>query len=286
VYHLGELGRLSAFDQKSGKEIWYLELREQFEAEVPEYGYTESVLIDGDRLYCSPAGKKGFMACLDKETGKILWTNTGVPGSAGFNSPVLADCGGFRQILSMSSRCVYGADPKSGKVLWTVAHENKRSNNATDPIFHDGHVFASTGYGKGSLLLKLAASRKEIIPETVWKTELLDNHHGGVLLHEGYLYGAGHDSGGWFCLDFLTGKPKWNVRGKGSLVYADGMLYCLEEKGTMKLVKAVPEKYELVSSFKVPRGGKGLYWAHPVLCGGRLYVRHADKLFAYDVRGE
>jgi outer membrane protein assembly factor BamB len=223
------------------------------------------------------------MACLEKRNGKLIWANTGVPGSVGFNSPVLAESGGYRQILSMSSSCVYGADMKSGKVLWSVAHENKRSNNITDPIHHDGHVFASSGYGKGSILLKLKGSGKEIVPETVWRSEILDNHHGGVILHDGNLYGAGHESGGWFCLDFLTGKPMWNVRGKGSLVYADGMLYCLEERGTMKLVKAAPKKYELVSSFKVPRGGKGLFWAHPVVCGGRLYVRHADKLFAYDI---
>lgn len=286
VYHLGELGRLSAFDCATGREIWTLELRELFDAEIPEYGYTESVLIDGDRLYCNPAGEKGFMACLNKRNGKIIWTNTEIPGTVGFGSPVVAEFGGYRQIIAMSSNCVYGADVKTGKLLWSVDYENKRSNNVADPIFHDGYVLASSGYGKGSILIKLTTSGDEIVPKTVWQTELMDNHHGGVILHDGYLYGAGHDASGWFCLDFMTGKQMWNTRGKGSLVYADDMFYCLEERGTMKLVKSTVDKYEVVSSFKVPKGGKGLYWAHPVVCGGRLYVRHADKLFAYDIRDE
>jgi hypothetical protein len=103
-------------------------------------------------------------------------------------------------------------------------------------------------------------------------------------MHDGYFYGAGHNARGWFCLDFMTGKQMWKAREKGSLFYADNMFYFLEEKGTMKLVKATPEHYDEVSSFKVPDGGEGMYWAHPVVCGGRLYIRHADKLFAYNVR--
>ena len=107
----------------------------------------------------------------------------------------------------------------------------------------------------------------------------MDNHHGGVILHNGFLYGAGHESRGWFCLDFMTGEEKWKARGKGSLVYADNMLYLLEENGQMRLVRATHEQYDEVSTFEVPDGGKGMHWAHPVVCGGRLYVRHTDMLF-------
>ena len=134
------------------------------------------------------------------------------------------------------------------------------------------------------MLIRLTASGKKILSEMVWHTELMDNHHGGVILHDGYLYGAGHNERGWFCLDFLTGKQMWNAPGKGSLVYADGMLYCFEERGTMKLVKTTAGEYEQVSAFKVPKGGRGMYWAHPVVCGGRLYVRHSDNLYAYKIK--
>ena len=284
IYHLNALGRLAAFNYKTGKEIWVLELRELFDAEIPEYGYSESILIDGDRLYCNPAGKKGFMVCLNKKNGELIWVNTEISGAVGFSSPIIADFGGYRQLINLSSNCVYGADTETGKLLWRVEYENSRSNNCTDAIFHDGYVFASTGYGKGSILMELEASGKEIIPKTVWDTVLMDNHHGGVILHDGYLYGAGHNARGWFCLDFMTGEEMWKAPGKGSVFYADDMFYFLEEKGIMKLVKATPEKYDEVSSFKVPKGGEGVYWAHPVVCGGILYIRHADKLFAYDVR--
>jgi outer membrane protein assembly factor BamB len=121
--------------------------------------------------------------------------------------------------------------------------------------------------------------------EQVWKSELLDNHHGGVLLLDGYLYGSGHNARGWFCLDFRTGSKMWQAPGKGSLTFADGRLYCLDERGKMSLVKASPKSWEEISSFNPPKGSRGYFWAHPVVCDGRLYIRHSDKLFAYNIRG-
>ena len=283
VYHLGELGRLTAFDSKSGDEVWSIELREQFDADIPEYGYSESVHIEGDRLYCCPAGKKAFLVCLDKNNGHLIWANTEIPGSVGFSSLVIFDYGAYHQITGLSSNCIFGVDLNTGKLLWHTDYENSRSNNATDPIYHNGYVFASSGYGKGSMLIKLNPSGSGITPEQVWHTELMDNHHGGVILHEGYLYGAGHNARGWFCLDFQTGTQMWKASGKGSLTYADDMLYCLDERGIMTLVKATSEKYEAISTFEVPDGGEGMHWAHPVVFGARLYIRHQDKLFAYDI---
>ncbi len=286
VYHLDEFIQLTAFDYKTGEKIWYLNLRDVFDAELNDWGFTESVLIEGDRLYCSPGGKKGFMVCLNKKDGKLIWACRDIPGTAGYSSPIFADFGGYQQLINMSSSSVYGVDRKTGKLLWISKVENREPVNATDAIFHNGYVFISTGYGTGSELIKLKASQNKIVPETVWKSDLMDNHHGGVILHDGYLYGAGHEANGWFCLDFMTGEQMWKSRGKGSLLYADNMFYCLEEKGTMKLVKATYEKYDEVSSFKMPEGGEGMYWAHPVVCGGRLYIRHADKLFAYDIKSK
>jgi len=283
VYHLGELGRLTAFNPKSGDEVWSIELREKFDAEIPEYGYSESVHIEGDRLYCCPAGKKAYMVCLDKHDGHLIWANTEIPGTVGFSSLVIFDQGGYRQIAGLSSNCLYGVDSKTGRLLWQMDFENSRSNNVTDPIFHDGCVFASSGYGKGSMLIRLKTEGDEISPEILWSTDLMDNHHGGVILHEGSLYGAGHNARGWFCLDFKTGKEIWNSGGKGSLTYADHLLYCLDERGIMSLVRATSEKYEVMSTFEVPDGGEGMHWAHPVVCGAHLYIRHQDKLFAYDI---
>jgi outer membrane protein assembly factor BamB len=284
VYHLSELGRLAAFESRTGKEIWNIELKDRFEAGIPEYGYTESVLTDGNNLYYSPGGKKGYIVCLDKNTGSLVWANTDIQDPVvGNSSLIIFDYGGYRQIAGLTGRSIFGLDSKTGELLWIVEFLNPNENNIADPIFYDGYLFASSGYGKGSILLKLEVSGNKIIPKTIWQTELMDNHHGGVILHNGYFYGSGHNSRGWFCLDFMTGKEMWKTGGKGSLTYADGMLYILDERGTMILVRATPEKYDQVSSFEVPSGGKGLYWAFPVVCCGRLYVRHTDKVFVYDI---
>jgi len=283
VYHLGELGRLAAFESNSGEELWSIELREHFDAEIPEYGYAESVLIEGKRLYCCPAGKKGFMVCLDKNSGQLIWANKEISGTVGFSSLITFDQGAYSQIAGLSSNSIFGVDSKTGRLLWQIDFENSRSNNVPDLIFHEGLVFASSGYGKGSILVKLNPIENGISPETVWQTELMDNHHGGVILHKGFLYGAGHNARGWFCLDFQTGTEMWKTGGKGSITYADKMLYCLDERGIMTMVKASSEKYEAISAFQVPDGGDGMHWAHPVVFGERLYIRHQDKLFAYDI---
>ncbi len=283
LYHLGELGRLTAFECKTGRMVWSMELRERFEAEIPEYGYSESVHIEGERLYCTPAGKKGYLVCLDKRDGRLIWANTQIPGTVGFSSLILFDHGGTRQVAGLSSNHIFGLDAETGKLLWHTEFENSRSNNVPDPIFHEGYIFAASGYGKGSILLKLNVDGKDIQAQQVWHSELMDNHHGGVVLHNGYLYGAGHNSRGWFCLDFMTGEQMWKTGGKGSLTYAEGMLYLLDERGIMTLVEATPRQYRAISTFELPSGGKGMHWAHPVVCGGKLYIRHSDQLFAYDI---
>jgi len=166
-----------------------------------------------------------------------------------------------------------------------VDFENQYEVNVNDPIERDGYVFVTSGYGKGCILYKLIPSGDRFTPRIVWQSKLMDNELGGIILHEGYLYGSGDYSRGWFCLDFLTGKQMWNnFRGEGSITYADGMLYLLDVRsGAVALVKASPDKYEPISEFKVPSGGQGPYWAHPVVFGKRLYVRHWDKVFVYNL---
>ena len=285
VYHLSEMGRLTAFETRTGQERWHRDVLKDFNAERPEYGYSESVLIHGDVLFCCPGGGKGYMVALDKRTGRTLWANTEIKDAVGNCSAVFTSIDGLEQVITMSAKRVLSFDPDNGRLLWDYAFSNKRENNVADVIISDGLVYASSGYGGGSILLR--PQRKgdsECSVDSVWKSDLLDNHHGGVLLFGGRLYGAGHEARGWFCLDFKTGRQLWQTPGKGSLTYADGRLFCLDERGTMALVKATDDKWEETGSFRLPRGGKGLYWAHPVICGGRMYVRHAEQLFAYDVR--
>jgi len=283
VYHLSEAGRLSAFKSKTGEVIWARELTKDFQAEIPMYGFSESVLIDGNNLYVRPAGKIAHQVCLNKMTGETLWINNEIPGTVGYNSLVIKDFGGYRQIIGASSNCFYGVDVKTGKLLWKFDYENQHSLNCVDAITFNEYVFITTT-GKGCTLLKMIPSAGKFTVETVWQNnQLMDNYHGGILLHNGYVYGAGNTSRSWFCLEFLTGKLMWKTPGSGSLTFADGMVYLYDEKGLMRLVKASGESFVKTGEFKVPSGGKGPYWAHPVVYGGRLYLRHDDTIFAYDI---
>jgi len=285
IYHLSELGRLAAFDVHTGQERWHVDLLKTFRAKRSKYGFSESVLIDGNTLFCCPGGDGAYMVALEKSTGRTLWANSDINDPIGYCSPVLASIRGVKQVITMSAKRVLSFDPDNGHLLWDYTFGNARSNSATDVIVSNGLVYASSGYGAGSILLqphRLANGNFSVKP--IWTSELLDNHHGGVLLLKGHLYGTGHKALGWFCLDFDTGRKLWQAPGKGSLTYADGRLYCLDEKGTMSLIKATSEKWDQVSSFRLPSGGSGLYWAHPVVCGGRLYIRHSDQLFAYNIR--
>jgi outer membrane protein assembly factor BamB len=284
VYFLGETGLLMAFDAKTGKDIWQVDLAKEYDAPPPDYGYAESVLIDGNKLYVRPAGKKGHQVCLDKNTGKQLWANTQIPGAAGYTSPVVSDIAGIRQVIGGSSVCYYGVDAATGRLLWKVDAVNGQSLNINDVIVNGNNIFISTGYGLGCMLYRLNVKGNEIVTEKVWNAAIMDNNHGGVVYYNGYVYGSGSDTRGWYCIDFMTGGQKWrSTSDEGTITFADGMLYALDQRGTIKLLKASPEKYEVAGSFKLPSGGQGSYWAHPVVCNKRLYIRHDDKIFVYDV---
>jgi len=287
VYHLSDLGRLTAFDVRTGEERWHVDIMEVFKPPRPKYGYSESVLILGDRLLFCPGGKEGYVVALDKRTGRTLWVNTDISDPIAYSSLVLVEIAGVEQVVGLSAARIFAVRIDNGRMLWQHAFGNKLKNSATDVIVHDGLVYASSGYGKGSVLLR--PQRRDdggFSVKPVWESALLDNHHGGVILVDGHLYGAGHEARGWFCLEFRSGEKRWQASGKGSLTYADDRLYCLDEKGTMSLIQPTPEKWLVAGSFTVPKGGRGPYWAHPVVCGGRLYVRHSDRLYAYRLNKE
>ena len=190
-------------------------------------------------------------------------------------------------IVRLTSRACIGVSADNGDLLWRFEHRSPWDENITMPIYHDGHVFVSTRT-TGSVMLKIDVDGRQASVTPAWRSDELDNQHGGVILLDGYVYGAAHvrNSGKWICLDWKTGRMAYAERGvgKGSLTYADGMLYTLSERGLMGLVPATPRAHEVVSAFRIPTGEPGPTWAHPVVCGARLYVRHSNRLFAYDVR--
>ena len=283
VYAASGKGDVTCVDAKSGRKIWSHNIISKFGGRNIGWGLSESPLIDGDNLIVCPGGRTAVVA-LNKRSGSTVWTCTGVNENPGYASPIVVEYGGLRQIVTMTGKSAIGVDAKSGKLLWKRAHITKYDGNIPTPVYDNGHIFIDSGYGKGGALLKLSVSGSRASVREVWQTPM-DNHHGGVILVDGYLYGTS-SRGQWQCLDFRTGRQMHAERGvgKGSVTYADGMLYCLSEGSTMGLAKATPDGHRVISQFRLPRGGGGKSWAHPVVAGGRLYVRHADALFAFDIK--
>jgi outer membrane protein assembly factor BamB len=290
LYHENAHEEVVCLDAGTGKRIWGLNLASEFGGKKGGYGRAESLLIDGDRLICSPGGATA-VAAVNKATGQPVWKSPSVGEPASYVSPILAEYRGLRMIITMSQKCLIAINADTGDLLWRFEHyTEKYVANCVTPIYHDGHVFVTGGYGKGCVLLAIKVDGQKVAIEPVWRTEDLDNRHGGVLLLDGYLYGASHqtNSGKWACLEWTTGRMTYAERGlgQGSLTSADGMLYILNERGKIGLVKPTPVGHQVVSQSEIPQGGEGPTWAHPVVGGGRLYVRHGGLLYAFDVRAK
>jgi len=285
-YYETPLGDVVCLDAGSGKKLWGMNILSRFQGENIRWALSESLLIDGDRLICCPGGSEGGVVALDKRTGKVVWKcKTG--DRAGYASPIVVEYKGLRMIVTMTLKALIGVEAETGKLLWRDEHLSYADENVFRPIYHDGHVFVST-VAAGSRKWKINVQAKTASVQEVWRSKYMDNHHGGVVLLDGHLYGSScaYNRNKWLCLDWQSGKALYVDAGvgKGSLTVADGMLYILGERGTMGLVIPSPKAHTVVSRFDLPKGGKGLWWAHPVVCNGRLYVRHGEFLYAYDVR--
>jgi outer membrane protein assembly factor BamB len=285
LYQLSPSGRLAALEAASGKEKWALDIRKEFGAEVATWAFSENVLVDGGTVFCVAGGPKGRIVALDKTNGKVIWANTELTERAAYCSPILITHNGTRQLITIMQKSIVSVDPAAGKTLWTHKHETQHDQNVTMPICHAGTVYASSGHGTGGRLLKLSADGKSV--SEVWAAKELDNCHGGVILRDGCLFGSGCRlfGKGFVCVDFLTGKMLYNERklGKVSITCADGLLYGMDDRGKVSLVEADRVGCRILSQFDLPRGN-GEYLCHPVVCGGRLYLRHWNNLYAYDLR--
>jgi len=287
LFHQSPLGNLLCLEAKTGDRIWEFNILEKFQSKIATWAMAESLLVDGEHLICCPGGPQTCMVALNKKTGSVVWKAPSTEELAGYASPALIEYQGIRIVITLTSKGMVGVNADTGELLWHVKHKSYADENVMMPIFHDGHVFIST-LKAGSVKWKINVKDGKVSLEEVWRTQELDNHHGGVLLVNRNLYGTStfRNRNLWICLDWETGRNKYMDKGvgKGSLTYADGMLYTLSIDGVMGLVRPIPMGHELVSSFKIPEGGKGNSWAHPVVCGGRLYIRHSEFLYVYSVK--
>jgi outer membrane protein assembly factor BamB len=255
------------------------------------WGYTESPLVDGDVVVCTPGGKQGTLAALEKSTGEVRWRSKEFTDEAGYSSLVVSDVSGIRQYVQRTGASVSGVAAKDGRLLWRVAHAARTAAIPT-PIVSDNYVFSTSGYGAGCILIRLTPDGDGITAEQVYANKAMTNHHGGVVKVGDYIYGYS-DGGGWTCLEFKTGNVVWKENrklGKGSITAADGRLYCYSENdGTVALIEASPEGWKECGRFKIPKQTKlprkrGKIWTHPVVANGQLYLRDQDLIFCYQVK--
>jgi outer membrane protein assembly factor BamB len=318
-----------------GKIVWQRSLTEDFGGRVPTWSYRESPLVDGDKLICTPGAEDAMLVALNKSTGETIWKSqlpreaSSAAGRAGgdrggfgggqgrgrggfgrgrggfgrgggsgaaYSSPIAVDFDGQRQYVQFTASALIGVAASDGKLLW---RHNRAANgngiNCSTPIYHNGHVFASSAYGAGGGLVKLTKDTAgEINAEEVWHTRDMENHHGGVIIHDGAVYGANGGLGGGYlaCLDLQTGKVLWDERRgerrapKGSLALADNRLYYRTEDGTMLLIEPNRERYVEHGRFEQPDRSDAPAWAHPVIANGKLYIRDQDAVYCYDIKAK
>jgi outer membrane protein assembly factor BamB len=288
VYAMSGKGDLACINIADGKVTWTASMN-ALGGKTPGWGYTESVLVDGDKVVCTPGGSKGALAAFNKADGKVIWRSTDFTDEAQYASIIPADINGQRQYVQLTMQHVVGISAKDGKQLWSSDWPGRTAVIPT-PIYRDSHVYVSAGYGVGCKLVKIDASNKAT---TVYENKVMKNHHGGVILVGDHLYGYS-DGGGWLCQDFKSGDEVWaerNKLGKGAIACADGMLYCLDEgSGTVVLIEASPKGWSEQGRFKLEpqtkiRSPQGRIWTHPVISNGKLYLRDQDLIYCYDVKG-
>jgi len=292
---------VACFDALTGEEIWKVNAYEKFEGRTGQWGYSESLLVVDNKVLVSPGGMKTNMVALDKNTGETLWQTESLQDTSGYASPILIEEKGMKIAVNVMSNDVFGVNIEDGEILfkhnyseiddedayalWNSSGASRINTN--NPVYHEGGLYLTSGYNHVGAKFQLSDDFRNI--ELMWTDSILDVHFGGVVLMDGYIYGSNwinNANGNWCCINWETGEctysEKWN--NKGNIIYADGLLYIYEEKrGNIGIMKPDPEKFEVISSFRV-KHGKGPHWGHPVIKNGILYIRHGQALMAYDIR--
>ena len=313
LYVLGLSGDLVCLQVLDGKILWQRSLTNDFGGIVPTWRYNESPLVDGDKVICTPGGKDATLVALNKLTGETIWKTTvaepsggaggerggGRPGfrdsGAAYSSAIAFDFEGQRQYAQFTSKALVGVAASDGKFLWRYDRPaNRMGINCSTPLHHDGQVLAASAYGAGGGMVRLSKDGNGgIKADEVWFSKTMENHHGGMLILDGCLYGSNGGNGGGYlvCLDVATGDVLWNERDpdkrrvtKGSVAFADGRIFYRTEEGTLLLIEPNRKEYLERGRFEQPDRTKQPAWTHPVIANGRLYIRDQDTLLCYEVK--
>jgi outer membrane protein assembly factor BamB len=291
IYVSSGYGDMACLDATTGERLWIVKTREQFDGTTGRWGIAESPLVYEDKVFFSCGGSKTTLVALDKITGIVKWTSVSLNDIPSYSSPLLIRHGGKVQVVAVTDNNILAVNPSAGNIEWKFNYgeykpADARNNHSTTPLFYEGKLYMSSGYNHYSVMLRLNQDASEA--SLVWVDSTLDVHLGGVVKVGDYIFGSNwlnNGNGNWVCLDWNTGKTMYETKwfNKGSIISADGMLYCYEEKsGNLALVKPTPEKFDIISDIKIT-SGTGPHWAHPVIHRGILYVRHGEALMAFNI---
>lgn len=295
VFLISGPGDVFCINANDGKIIWKVNGKEKFGVTTNVWGVSESPLVYDNKVIFTPCGEQTTMVALDASTGETVWKTASLNDTCSHVSPLFITHNGSRQIIGSSQEYVYGVNPETGKIMWQfndwdfIAKRGMDGIIINTPIYHNGKIFISNAYEMRSHMLELNNDATAV--KLLWRNNDLSVHTGGMVLIDGIIYGSNwfnNNNGDWVALDWNTGKTRyktaWEGRSKGSIISADGLLYCYEERrGTVALVKPNPEKFEIISEFRINQGD-GAHWAHPVIQNGVLYVRHGNAMMAYKIK--
>ena len=282
LYVMTGTGFLFCFDQNSLDLVWQKNIKD-FEGKNITWGINESPLIVNEKIILTPGGKKQNVVALNKNDGSLIWSCAGEGDLSAYCSPLYIGDQPTPLIVTLTADHILGIDFSTGEKLWSYENKNRWSVHANTPLYGDNMLLCTSGYGKGSTMLRLKNGGRSI--EKAWELVDIDSRIGAMVKIGDYLYGSGDNHRYWFCVDWKTGKIiyKDNSLGTGAVIANNDMLYCYSEKGEMALVKATPEKFDLISKFPITLGTEQ-HWAHPVIYEGVLYVRHGNSLMAYRIK--
>jgi outer membrane protein assembly factor BamB len=299
AYVTSGAGDMACINATDGTIIWSVKASEIYKGTFAPWGIAESLIIDGDKLFYTPGGPETMTIALNKNNGKLIWKTESLNDRPGYVSPILINYSGKKLLINVSANYIFAVDPVAGKIEWKIKHTDIKAEKSfavwedapaikcVSPLYYNGRIYVTGGYDHGGIMLELTDGGKNA--KVAWTDDVLDVHHGGVVLVNGYIYGANwlsNADGNWCCIDWKTGQKKYEEhwKCKGSIISAEGMLYIYDERsGNVGLVKANPEKFDLVSSFRISKGS-GPYWAHPVIHNQKLYIRHGSALMAYNIK--
>ncbi|WP_461643286.1 outer membrane protein assembly factor BamB family protein [Labilibaculum euxinus] len=281
-YLLTGLGKLICFDAEKGDFIWCKNLFRDFDGQNVFYGITENLLIDGDKLICTPGGVDANVIVLHKDTGDLIWKSAGVGEKSAYCSPLIIAHKEKKYLITNTAKSLISIDPDNGKLMWSYELKYPHGIHGNTPIYKDGYVFTMNGWGFGSVMLKIKDDGQAV--EKVWTSGLFDLEHGGAVLIDENLFGTDYTTKSFSCVDMKTGEVKKTVKdmAPGTVIAADGMIYCYAYSGELALIQPMANGFEVVSRFHVP-GMKRDHIAHPVIKDGKMYIRYANGMYVYSI---